>query len=111
MKQYIVGILVLGLSACATLIPGEDAKGKELMAQSTPVLEALIRYRQERGVYPGSLHELVPNYIQSIPFAPNLSLDHKQQWLQLVYSQSFPLAREVACVATLGSTQWTCKGL
>ena len=36
-----------------------------------PVIAALKTYRENNGSYPGSLDDLVPDYLQSVPSCPN----------------------------------------
>jgi hypothetical protein len=39
-----------------------------------PVIAALKTYRNSNGIYPGSLDELVPDYLQSVPSCPKHKL-------------------------------------
>lgn len=101
-------LAALALGACATVPPGEDARGTEMRANATPVLEALARYRNDKGAYPVSLYELVPGYLRAIPFHPGLRLDTHHGVLGFAYFQEWPRTGSVNCVARLGETTWTC---
>jgi hypothetical protein len=101
--------LALALAACATLPPGEDPKGVELLAQAKPVLGALAQYRKDHGEYPISLHELVPRYLKVVPFGPGLRLDRATQLIEFSYTTPWPQTATVVCSAPLGDLQWTCR--
>jgi hypothetical protein len=96
-------------SACAVSPAGEDPKGAELKAQGRPVLAALVSYRKDKGEYPQSLHELVPRYLNVVPFAVNLNLNHHQKRVEFVYETAWPQSQPVACLAAFGELDWTCQ--
>jgi hypothetical protein len=103
---------VLGLAlpaACASWAPGEDASGQQLKQSATPVLVALAAYHRARGEYPSSLYELVPRYLEAVPFRPALNLDLDKQTLEFGYMLPFPRTGDATCTAALGTTEWTCR--
>ena len=69
--------LVVGylLTAC-TFVPTEEPPGVGEKADrgyavSAPIINALEQYKSEKGTYPDSLDELVPDYLTSIPTEVN----------------------------------------
>ena len=70
-------MLVVGnpFTAC-TLVPTEEPPGVGEKADrgyavSAPIINALEQYKYEKGAYPDSLDELVPDYLTSIPSEVN----------------------------------------
>jgi hypothetical protein len=96
------------LAACATTPAGEDPKGLDMRAKATPVLTALARYRKDKGAYPLSLYELVPKYLEAVPFHPGLRLDSEHGILAFVYFKEWPHTGSVTCSAKLEETTWKC---
>ncbi|HVT35862.1 MAG TPA: hypothetical protein VHE37_09770, partial [Nevskiaceae bacterium] len=72
MKIPVLIALALGmlLNACASVPPGEDARGAALRFSATPVLDAIARFQHDRGRPPSSMYELVPDYLKSLPPEP-----------------------------------------
>jgi hypothetical protein len=101
----LLGLLVAG---CATAPAGEDARGKDLQAQATTILEALNAYHKDHGSYPGSLQELAPKYLRNVPFDPGVVLDHNNGTAHFAYPAPFPQGGDVICIAKLGTTEWKC---
>lgn len=101
--------LVLFLAACATVPPGEDPRGRELKAQATPVLAALVSFHKDRGEYPVSLHELVPRYLREVPFGPGLRFDRDSRVIEFVYAPAWHDSRKVLCFARAGELEWSCR--
>lgn len=103
-------IIALGLvvTGCATTPAGEDPKGKELRAQASTVLTALVAYRKDHGDYPMSLQELAPTYLPNVPFEPGLVLDRNSDTVRFSYPAPWPQAGDVRCVAKLGDSEWKC---
>ena len=101
--------LALALVACATVPPGEDPKGKELKAQASPVLAALMSFHKDRGEYPVSLHELVPRYLEAVPFGPGLRYDRDPRVIEFVYPAPWPRSAKVLCFAQVGEREWVCR--
>src|ERR1700741_5387234 len=97
------------LVACASAPPGEDDKGRDLVAQSTPVLAALNRYQRDRREFPSSLHELVPRYLKEVPFDPGLRYDRDENTLGFAYLTPWPQGRTVVCIARFGDTAFKCN--
>jgi hypothetical protein len=60
------GIYAILLLATLSLL---SASARLARQRATPVISAVNRYRSEHGQYPGSLDQLVPAYLPSIPHA------------------------------------------
>lgn len=102
-------LLSLCLLGCAIAPAGEDPKGKGLRAEADPVLAALRAYNKDHRAYPSSLYELVPRYLEAVPFQPGMRYDRDAGVVAFVYSRPFPYDSNVVCMARLGEFTWSCK--
>jgi hypothetical protein len=55
------------LAACPA--PGEGPKAERGFRRAAPVIEALDRYREQRGSYPERLEQLVPDFLPAAALA------------------------------------------
>ena len=66
--------LVLPLAACALVgcaeTPGKGPIAEAGFRSAAPVLAAIDRFREDRGHYPSSLRQLVPQYLRQIHQVP-----------------------------------------
>ena len=108
MKTLIAGMTVLLTVSCATVVPGEDEKGKSYFEPANKVLDAIEAYKKDQGRYPTSLFELPPKYIDALPDEPTLRLDEYSGTMRFAYSREWPNPGRVVCVAVLGSHEWKC---
>lgn len=71
LKLLPVLLIAILLSACGNPAteepPGVGEKAERGYALSEPVLAALEQYKADKGTYPESLAELVPEYISAVP--------------------------------------------
>ena len=71
-KPYFLVILFLTLSMtffnsrCGEK-PGEGELAKKGYENAKPIIESLEKYKQEKGVYPKTLAELTPQYLEKLP--------------------------------------------
>ena len=68
---FLITILLIIL-ACNTILPTEEPPGVGEKAEhgyavSGPVIAALEQYKADKGVYPETLAELVPDYLATVP--------------------------------------------
>ena len=78
------------------------------------IVKALQSYRRDRGIYPSSLIELVPTYLESIPEA--LTTQHSG-WLYTTQESQFTLGYwrwpekmgASVCLYRSGNTTWDCE--
>ena len=64
----IITIVMLSCTAVATPEPpGVGERSEKGYAASEPVIAALEKYRADKGSYPESLSELVPDYLSTAP--------------------------------------------
>lgn len=71
---YFLLLTCLALAACSLFTPdppGVGEKAERGYAALDPVVQALEKYHAEKGSYPESLDELVPDCISSIPTEVN----------------------------------------
>lgn len=110
MKFAFAFFVITVISACAVWPVGSDSKGRELKTQGASVLEALSRFKQERGHLPASLSELVPGYLPAIPPVPELHYSEKSGSIEFVYKPSWPQLGQISCSAEAGAKEWDCVG-
>lgn len=109
--QYLrILILSILLSSCAIWAPGKDPRGKEIVANANLVLAALNKYTDENSMYPKSLKDLVPGYIQVIPKDPSMLYKANEGSIFFTYSPSWPQQGNVACGANIGQKSVGCNG-
>lgn len=108
-RKTLILAAVMVLAGCAVWPAGKDPKGQELCNNARPVLAALAAYHREQGYYPQSLHELVPRYMDRIPFNPGLRFHRDKGLVEFAYSPSWPQTQEVYCAAHATETDWTCR--
>lgn len=109
LRSLVPAAAAMALCGCAVWPAGEDAKGREMRANAAPVLAALAAYHRQHGQYPLSLHELVPSYLDRIPFHPGLRFHRDKGIVEFSYAPSWPQTQEVYCAAHASETGWTCR--
>jgi hypothetical protein len=71
LKLFLVLLTAVLISACGNPAteepPGVGEKAERGYALSEPVIAALEQYKADKGIYPESLTELVPDYISTVP--------------------------------------------
>lgn len=101
--------VVLALSACSVYPPGDDDKGKKMIAAATPILYAINKYMDDTARPPKTLKVLVPKYLDKIPDEPKIDMDVAHNVLTFKYNQSDAHAAEMICTAFIGQTEWVCN--
>ena len=101
--------LVLTLSACSVYPPGDDDKGKKMIAAATPVLAAVKQYMDDTARPPKNLQMLVPKYLDKVPDEPKIDMDVPHNVLTFKYIQSASRNSEIICTAFIGQTEWSCN--
>ena len=81
---------VLVMLACTP--PGKGPKANRGYARATPVIGALERFRAERGTYPESLRELVPDYMRAEALATPEHRHERYPWEYRRTSEGYELA-------------------
>lgn len=73
-RRALLWVALSLLMGVALIVPSLQASGKARMllirraaARAAPLLQALERYREDHGVYPGTLDELQPDYLAGVP--------------------------------------------
>ena len=69
--------------------PGEGDLAKKGYENAKPIIEALEKYRQEKGDYPKSLPELKPQYLADIPLDEN---NQSYKYFQKAETKSYSLS-------------------
>ena len=110
MKALLPIVLALVIVSCAIWPPGEDPAGRKLLAEADKVLFALQRYVKAKGENPGSLQELVPAYLPSLPQEPEITYNAARGSLYFDYSPSWPTLGHCTCTATIESEGFGCGG-
>lgn len=69
MKRLALGAAALLLTTGGTCSRSQDRDAliAEGQKQAAPVIDALGRYRDDKGVYPDNWADLVPNYVDALP--------------------------------------------
>ena len=62
-------IPLAALFLCACPAPGKGPRAERGFERARPVIEALDRYRAERGAYPDRLEQLVPEFLPAAALA------------------------------------------
>ena len=102
---------LLLLAACTP--PGKGPRAERGYRAAEPVIQALERYRTERGAYPDSLPQLVPAFLASAALAePNaghpLRYERTADGYALTFRYTGPGMNE--CTWTPTSRRWDCSG-
>jgi hypothetical protein len=95
------------------LPPGVGPVATSAMRASDGVVNAIESYRSSRGLYPGSMEDLVPDYLGRVPRLKNgASLEYRRLGAnyQLTFSYTNPLP--VHCTHEPKQTKaWACEWL
>ena len=75
LKASLLFSALLGLLACSIFStpepPGVGEKSEKGYAACNPIIAALEKHHMEKGAYPESLAELVPDYLANVPAEVN----------------------------------------
>lgn len=112
-KLLFLCVAIVVLSACKLFTPeppGVGDKAERGYAALEPVIKALEQFRADKGAYPESLDELVPDYIASVPAEVN-----GESIFYAKAGESFSLAFHYVGPGTNTCTytpkdQWRCSG-
>jgi hypothetical protein len=112
-------MLVLGALIAAAwfyfkpLPPGEGPVAVSAMRASSGVLDAIESYRSARGMYPGTMEDMVPEYLGRVPRlknGANLEYHRLGSNYQLTFNYTNPLP--VHCTHDPKQTKrWACEWL
>lgn len=73
-KLLLLFVAILALTACKLFTvdpPGVGEKAELGYAVCDPIISALDQYKADKGEYPESLDELLPDYLSSVPTEVN----------------------------------------
>jgi hypothetical protein len=89
---FIAVVILASLPACSARAteepPGVGEKAERGYAVSEPVIAALEQYKADKGFYPETLAELVPEYLSVVPTKDGI-LDFSYTRTETGYSFSF----------------------
>ncbi len=89
-------------------ITWENEERKEGVETGQAIIEAIERYYQDTGIYPDSLNDLIPMYLERIPETSNghgFAYDLYDDW----YILKFPFTRRNrVCGYSPGLDDWEC---
>ena len=75
LKKLLFLVIAITILACNIIAtpepPGVGEKSEKGYAACDPIIAALEQFQADKGMYPDSLAELVPDYIASIPTEVN----------------------------------------
>ncbi len=113
MRGYALAMVSISLLACTS--PGEGAKAERGYQRSDPVIAALAEFHEDRGQYPDSLTELVPDYLRAdaleTPSAPQENYPLEYRRLDHSYELSFRYAGPGMNRCTYSPlSDWQCRG-
>jgi hypothetical protein len=103
-----VALACLGVAACAVYPIGQDADGLNLRRDANRVMMAIEDWHREKGTFPQSLGELVPQYLPAIPREPRLQYHSADGSLAFRYVPTWPQLRPVWCSSVGATTNWVC---
>lgn len=87
--------------------PGQGEKAQALFKKSEPIIISLEKFYAKEGVYPASLDELVPQYLQKSAYSGFIYLRNLGSY-ELTFSYEAPGVN--SCTYT-PEHAWNCKGL
>jgi len=96
------------LASCAVYPVGQDADGLNLRRGANRVMMALQDWHRAKGTYPGTLNDLVPQYLPAIPEQPVLHYRPADGSLAFRYIPTWPQLRPVWCTSVGNTTNWVC---
>ena len=107
--------LIVFILACSSILPTEEPPGVGEKAERgyttcAPIITALEQYLLETGEYPGSLAELVPNYLAVVPNEVNdqpISYTKTEEGYSLSFHYIGPGMN--SCTFT-PADEWSCSG-
>ncbi|WKZ42975.1 MAG: hypothetical protein QY302_12815 [Anaerolineales bacterium] len=108
-------ILLTVALACNAIVPTEEPPGVGIKAEqgyaaSEPVIAALEQFKADKGSYPESLAELVPEYISAVP-TKSETLDFSYNSTGESFSFSFHYIGPGMNTCTYTpEEQWKCSG-
>ncbi len=112
--RYIILILSLFfVTACpgGCEAPGEGEKAERGYSEAKPVIDALEKYFSDKKLYPNTLQDLIPNYIQTLPTkAPLEALGYTSTGESYVLSFTYTGPGVNNCEWTSESKEWKCSG-
>jgi len=108
--RWMLGIVAAGvlLAGCTVWPVNQDPAGMEYRREANQVLDALQRYRADKGAFPASLDALTPSYIPELPHVPALNYHRGDGSLDYAYIPSWPQLRPVRCFSNGDATEWRC---
>lgn len=95
------------------LPPGQGPVAASAMRSSSGIVNAIEAYRSSKGMYPGSLEEMVPDYLGGLPHLKNgATLEYQR--LGANYELTFNYTNPIPVHCTHKSTEhksWECEWL
>jgi len=113
-RVTVLGLAAISLTACPA--PGEGPKAARGYERARPVIEALGRYREQRGEYPDRLERLVPEFLAAdalgMPDAPQerYPLDYAREDTSYVLTFRYAGPGMNHCRYRPGEARWRCGG-
>lgn len=110
-RAYLLLFITALLQSCAIWEVGEDPAGKNYRAEAELIDNALIKYKNDTGVLPIRLKELIPSYLGKLPSVAEKGFySAKEGSLTYTYSPSWPQSGKISCGSVIGSGKWSCNG-
>lgn len=112
--SLLLGILMILVLACSVIAtpepPGVGEKAEKGYAASEPVIAALEQYRADKGSYPKTLSELIPEYLAVNPLTTEVQ-DFSYSKNGESYSLSFHyLGPGMNTCTYTPEEKWKCSG-
>jgi hypothetical protein len=101
------------LSGCALWAPGEDPRGRDLVARGNDLVASIEAFQDSNGAYPSTLQELQTDVSlgsTASDFHFTYTTRDNGYSLSLNYTPSWPQMGRVYCSRRNGSAGWGCGG-
>ena len=105
---FVIPLACAALAACAVYPVGQDADGLNLRRDANRVMMAIEQWNHDKRSFPGTLTDLVPHYLVSLPEAPRLVYHARDGSLSFRYVPTWPQLRPVWCSSIGATTNWVC---
>jgi hypothetical protein len=91
------------------LPPGQGPNAQIGMRASVPILQSIEAFRNARGVYPLTLDDVVPEFLNGVPHLPNGSTFEYQR-LGVSYALTFNYSNPLPVHCSYdGTKKWKCE--
>lgn len=108
-RYLIAVVLLIAITGCNEA-PGEGRKAEEGYRLAEPIIVALEQYHEDKGEYPASLEDLIPDYLDEIPsgeWIEGFRYDQDQDSYALSFDYVGPCMNTCTYIPGKG---WDCGG-